>query len=83
MSELDYRIEHFDHNFSSVRGKRIFLYGAGKNTEAVIRHFDDIYDFNAIIVPETDAAEGSGKTAFGANLSARWKKRWRRILILS
>ena len=61
MSELDYRIEHFDHNFSSVRGKRIFLYGAGKNTEAVIRHFDDIYDFNAIIVPETDAAEGSGK----------------------
>ena len=59
MSELDYRIKHFEKNLFSVRGKSIYIYGLGKNAEAVIRHFDEVYHFKGIIVPDTDVINNS------------------------
>ena len=59
MRELDYRIEHFDRNLSHLRGKHIWIYGTGKNTEAVIQHFDPEYRFRGIITPEGGSERGS------------------------
>ena len=55
MRESEYRIRHFEEHFHDLKGSRIFLYGTGKNTEMVLRHFDQAYQFEAVIAPDEDA----------------------------
>ncbi len=68
MTELEYRIEHFEENLSRFIGKRIFLYGTGKNAQAVLETFDGRFRFAGVIAPPSeedgDRPEGDRRRVF-------------------
>lgn len=49
MTEEEYVINAFDARFNQYKGKNIFLHGSRNYSEAIIKHFNDQYQFKGVI----------------------------------
>ncbi len=51
MDETQYRLLHFEELFQEHKGKRIFLYGFGRNARELLAAYDRSFGFAGIILP--------------------------------
>ena len=63
MSEFEYRIRHFAGNLAALKDRKVYLYGTGKNAQAVISRCSDFLKIGAVISADTKSVSGllSGK----------------------
>ncbi len=63
MTEKEYRLAHFEENLAPYRGRRIFLYGFGANTRAILERFDAAFGFAGIVVPAEELEDARSGAA--------------------